>query len=543
MKKILILLLALSSTVVLGFCGENDPIADNSGSGSTTDPDPGTDPDPDEPEPTTFMKYYVAENGNDDGPGTLESPFRTITTALLRVNPGDTVLVREGTYHEFVTPLRSGEKDRVITLMSYPGETARIDGTGLSIKGWYSPLIMIKGVDYMTFENLHVCNATNAAPNSDPKGFLIMGSPRGITLRGCKIYGIKSLATENSSADWRSAHAIQVTGTEDRPIRDLLIENCEIFENHTGTSESLTIAGNVDGFIVRNCYVHDVENIGIIVAGGDTLNPGGDISVNYARNGTVEGNLVERCTHTKSPEYWGPTAYGAIGIYICGGANTIVERNIVRECDRGIGLVSESDLLATRDCIVRNNFVSNCNRTGIYLGDYLNYYGAGTDACQVVNNTLFNNNSVGGALDLDAVDGEGEIRLTENCTNNVIKNNIVYARPERDIFVRKYTATGSNNVIDYNHYYSQGAPKWIWDGVEYTDFAAWQKACGGDAHSVFGMDPRLVSDRETDPDLHLQADSPARLTGEFISTYIHGTVDVDGDPRVTNGRINKGADQ
>mgnify|MGYP000438255241 FL=1 len=58
-----------------------------------------------------------------------------------------------------------------------------------------------------------------------------------------------------------------------------------VFDICSGTSESVTIAGNVDGFMVCNSRVHDVENIGIIVAGGETLNPGGDVAVNYARNG------------------------------------------------------------------------------------------------------------------------------------------------------------------------------------------------------------------------------------------------------------------
>jgi hypothetical protein len=45
------------------------------------------------------------------------------------------------------------------------------------------------------------------------------------------------------------------------------------------------------------------------------------------------------------------------------------------------------------------------------------------------------------------------------------------------------------------------------------------------------------------PDLHLQAASPARGTGNFLSNYVNGYTDIDGDPRVTNGAVNKGADQ
>ena len=222
----------------------------------------------------------------------------------------------------------------------------------------------------------------------------------------------------------------------------------------------------------------------------------------------------------------------------------MIERNVVTGCDRGIGLVSESDLMATTGCIVRNNFVYGNYRTGIYMGDYLNYYGAGTRDCYILNNTLFGNNLVGGALELDRETSEGEIRLTENCRNNVVKNNIIYATSPRDIFIRKYTATGSDNVIDYNHYYCAGVPaRWMWDGVLYTDFAAWQKACRGDGHSVYGVDPRFRASGAEAPDLHLQADSPARLTGEALPAYFTGDRDIDGEPRRTDGAINKGADQ
>ena len=189
----------------------------------------------------------------------------------------------------------------------------------------------------------------------------------------------------------------------------------------------------------------------------------------------------------------------------------------------------------------RNNFVYNCNRTAIYMGDYLNFYGAGTHGCCVINNTVYNNNAVRGGLGEE--DGEGEIRLTENCTDNVVMNNIVYARPERDVFIRKYTQTGSDNVIDYNHYYTAGTPKWIWDDVPYGDYKAWKAASGCDAHSVYGVDPMLVNASPEAADLHLREHSPARNTGLFLSVWFNGETDIDGDPRSAGGVVNKGADQ
>lgn len=545
------LFILLISSIFISFTSctgdeEEEYLSGNEGNG-----DNGSEK-PDQPD-LPAVSWYVATNGNDGNSGTMESPLQTISKALQRVNPGDTIFLREGSYREFVIPTRSGKKGKLITVKGYRGETAKIDGTGLQIKGWYNALLQIRSIQYMTFENLHICNAVNAEAQTDPEGVYINGKSRDITLRNCEIYNIKNTCKVSNNADWRSAHAILAIGDNNgAPIRNLTIEKCKIYDMHTGTSETLTIAGNIDGFTVQDCEVYDVENIGIIVAGGDNLNPSGDISVNYARNGVVRRNKVYRCSHQNSTDYWGVEGFGAIGIYVCGGASTVIEQNVVWGCDRGIGLVSESDKLSTKDCIVRNNLVYDNYRTGIYMGDYIGFTIGGTSGCYIVNNTLYNNNQIGGALDgnnnsaniNDKKDSEGEIRLTENCFNNTIANNLIYAVTDRDIFIRKYTSTGSKNKIGYNLYYSLSAQnhKWFWNGVEYTSFQAWQQA-SGDEHSIYNVDPKLKNPSMPTPDLHLLSDSPARNKGTFIAAYFVGNYDFDGDIRFSGTNISIGADQ
>lgn len=490
-----------------------------------------------EPAASAHASYYVATTGNDSNTGTMDAPFKTVVNALSKATPGDTVFVRGGTYYEKVSFPKSGTSSGIITLKAYPGERPVIDGKNMQLTGYWEGLLTFNNVGFITLDGFDICNVVTAAPYVDPEGITIKNGCSNITIRNCNIYNIKSNA---ASDGWRSAHAIVVLGNSDTWVtKNIVIDRCNIHDTQTGTSETLTIAGNVDGFTVSNNKIYDIENIGIIVAGGDNLNPSGNAATNYARNGVISDNELYNNSHTRSPQYWGEKAYGAIAIYVCGGANTIIERNKVYDSDRGIGLVSESNIYPTRDCIVRNNFVYNCWRTGIYMGDYLNYTKGGTKKCYIVNNTLFQNNKVAGYFE----EVEGEIRLTENCTDNVIKNNVIYARPV-DVFIHKYTTTGSNNDIDNNLYYTEGTPAWIWNSVNGAPISSlddWRAACGGDSGSTIGVNPLLVSTAA--PDLHLQPGSPAKNSGVVISADIQGSTDIDGHVRITNNKISQGAQQ
>lgn len=76
------------------------------------------------------MIYHVSVNGNDNNPGTVEKPFRTINHAAQTAVAGDTVKVHEGTYREWVNPKNGGtsESNR-ITYEAAAGEHPIIKGS------------------------------------------------------------------------------------------------------------------------------------------------------------------------------------------------------------------------------------------------------------------------------------------------------------------------------------------------------------------------------------------------------------------------------
>lgn len=80
--------------------------------------------------------YYVAPNGCNCNPGTIDAPFRTINHAAQLALPGDTVRVRGGVYREWVDPVEGGlTQASRITYEAMPGEHVVIKGSEI-VTGW-----------------------------------------------------------------------------------------------------------------------------------------------------------------------------------------------------------------------------------------------------------------------------------------------------------------------------------------------------------------------------------------------------------------------
>ncbi|HUV64301.1 MAG TPA: ankyrin repeat domain-containing protein [Sedimentisphaerales bacterium] len=83
--------------------------------------------------------YFVAPNGKDSNPGTIDQPFKNITAALGMVGPGDKIFVRGGTYHceRSIRLHKSGVQGNPIYLRAYPGEVPILDFTDVGSDSLY----------------------------------------------------------------------------------------------------------------------------------------------------------------------------------------------------------------------------------------------------------------------------------------------------------------------------------------------------------------------------------------------------------------------
>jgi len=109
--------------------------------------------------------YYVSASGSDSNPGSKDQPLQSFGKALGLVIPGDTVIVRGGTYYEQISFSKSGLLGKNITVKAYPGERPVIDGSKVTVSGW-TPLMSIRKSVTGNSSPRDPERVTNSAPSS-----------------------------------------------------------------------------------------------------------------------------------------------------------------------------------------------------------------------------------------------------------------------------------------------------------------------------------------------------------------------------------------
>lgn len=498
--------------------------------------------------------YYVSTSGDDSNPGTIAAPWRTIQHAANTVTAGATVYVFGGVYNESVNFPRSGAASARISFQSYPGQTAVIDGTGLSVTDTQGLINIVGHLSYITVRGFEIRNYTTSSSDLVPCGIWITGSGTGVRILNNLVHDITTTSEENGNA-----FGISVYGTSQTPIRKLVINGNEIYNMRTGNSETLDVDGNVTNFRITNNLVHDNDNIGIDVIGYEGVGP---VGYDEAMHGVVSGNTIYNISGITNPgEGFG---YDADGLYCDGCAYVTFERNLLINVDYGIETTSEHSHCQAngtewsgpnntgtaargkspcygRYATVRNNVFYNSNACGNSIGGYDNRVG-GSYHDVFINNTLYNNATQpeGGST------GEFQIQYhSGGAQGNIYENNIVYAGAY-NTWIFSYVpfsvsypappATLNWNLYNSAAGYVEGTSIW-WGNVNtYTSFPDWQTSSGEDANSV-NADPSFVNLGDTPPNFDTLPSSPAVGAGSTSLSCSVGWCDPNGSsPNFIYGR-------
>jgi parallel beta-helix repeat protein len=286
--------------------------------------------------------YYVATTGNDSFPGTLEQPFRTIIKGVSVLKPGDTTVVRAGTYRESLDTNRvvfpSGTSwTSAVTLAAYPGEKVVLIGY-INFAAVPASYIIVSGL--------------SIDANNSVEGFTINQGSHHIRLQNCEI---KNTYTNGIGIWWGNNNGLSSDYNE--------ILNCSI--HHVGSRGGDGIPDTPFGYgRGHGIYMTTSNNI----IRGNTFYDIGEYSIHqwtatpkFANNNIIDGNAVTRSGHNTTR--YGQVCCGGIAVYAGNGA--IVRNNIVYANEvNGINVDSTCS-----NCKIYNNTTYNNPGWNIYSFD------------------------------------------------------------------------------------------------------------------------------------------------------------------------------
>ena len=332
------------------------------------------------------MDWHVDAGAPSGGDGSKAHPFRTVSEAMLSVMPGDRVLAAPGVYREHVSPLRGGQTDAPVRVISEIKGGAIITGTEV-VSGFYRAGEAVYRLD-IAEPNLY---GRVLAVFSDGKALFPV--PDQTALQAC----INGRFPVDMPEEAPGVYCKEETGhgealyvcMEDRDPESTLMEiqfREFSFFQETGQADHIRISGFVlrgtaggkdtKGWTFEDCEITDALSDGLFFCGAKSAS-----------------HTVRRCH-----------------IHRCGGAGVRISQGIrdldiclshIHDCQTGVFADG------TVDSRIRQTRVDHC-RTGIHLSN-------GAQGVFLAGNLLHDNGTPGekgGDLSFDAVCGP--VSVTSN---------------------------------------------------------------------------------------------------------------------------------
>ena len=448
--------------------------------------------------PVFAGEYYVSVLGSDSNPGTQALPWRTIQKAASILGPGDTLFIRQGIYHETVTPANSGTEGNYITYSRYGSEQVLIDADSRA----RDTCISVIGKGYLQFLGLNLTGAASAA-------FLAMDNAHHLVLDGLACY--------------KSRYGIRLYGRE-APVTNVTVRNCQTYDN-----------SKYGIFLYKRVYDSKIgPGNHVYNNGGEDQSYGIEIGTDYPGN-QADGarRIIVAANEVNNNQVQGIRTWNAVGINIAGNychhngatgiqvengsSNIIVEANrceynaLAYEYETGIWIdgtqwaIARSNIVANNaigmmvssssGVILRNNVVSRNNGgTNPTMTRGINIRDSSSDVV-VIHNTVYRNGTSQSA--------KGAISVYQQI-RSVLKNNILAETlGPIDLWV------DGGCVSDGNVVYNLRPLAVSFNGSE-VSWEQYRSASGQDAHSVT-RNPMLVNPDQGD--FTLAASSPAVNSG------------------------------
>ncbi len=312
---------------------------------------------------------------------------QSIQSSLASLQPGDTLFVRAGTYVESLSFPNAGRAGSPIVLMAWPGERPVIKSSG--------DRLLTLNKDYLVVDGFILDHG-----NKSSDAIRIRGNAKGCVIRNNEI--------RNGRRD-----AIEVNSGSDHLIENNIIHDF-VWQRGKDAHGIVTDPG-VLRLTIRNNTIYDV--------GGDCIQlyaSGSDPVSSYSRDITIKGNIFYTTLGNNSEnalDFKGVDGalvadnemYGFANKAVVvqkGCRNIILERNIIRDSDRGIEFRGENGK-GQENITVRYNVIYNI----------ANYFAVKFDW---VDNVTFVHNTIANVTTRPFFVEE------EGITNGVIKNNLFY---------------------------------------------------------------------------------------------------------------------
>ncbi|MCL1983407.1 MAG: dockerin type I domain-containing protein [Clostridiales bacterium] len=362
--------------------------------------------------------YHVAASGsNASGDGSAAAPWATPAYAVTQMIGGDTLLIHEGTYAGFtVTQALTGPSKSEMTVIKAAGDgEAKIDGGGSGT------VLTLNNVGNLLVEGLTVKNGSVGIGYQSQQGAaydeLVTASGFSYEDPGTTGPFDNVVIKNNLVYNINGTHAISVYARNyNAPISNFVLDGNKVHFSRCGSSEAVVLNGNVDGFAVSNNLIHNNNNIGLDLIGGENTArlPSGDTGFDdrskydCARHGLVFNNVIFSSRTINNTAYWAEGSAGNVngihfssdydsssgGIYVDGGQYIDIFNNLVWDNDIGIEVATEhreSDNFYVRGVKVHDNLIaSTTGWVGLAFGGYSSTLGY-TEQCEFTNNIFYGN--------------------------------------------------------------------------------------------------------------------------------------------------------